>query len=282
MLIIFVLASLSLLTAIAWIWTSRVKRRTTKASLKMDGQALLPKSDVKPLLEFNWETMEPQKFRPFKPIYYITMALRSTIPSDLIVIDRNYQSRLRERQLVMEKHENHTIGCMPYGVEAVQEAYSYLLGEYLPARYPTLFTRDDKSFRNRVTGMSLPLLPPEDPITALRNLGQTVEDDMFFLRETPDGHQSIAFVCCCPSGFDPAAKLGKSLKEIHEPVPSYEKIGPSMERYFSRLEVGKGASRVNWSVTTNSELFNVSGNHVNEGDQVESHPFLFQDLSISY
>ncbi|KAI1205286.1 uncharacterized protein F4807DRAFT_443460 [Annulohypoxylon truncatum] len=266
--VILVLALLSLLTAVTWVWKFYTKR-TTNVPLEKNSQALLPKSDVKPLPAFNWETKEPQKFRPFKPIYHITMALRSTTPSDLIVIDRNYQSRLKERQLVMEKHEKHTLGCMPYGVEAVREVYSYLLGEYLPARYPTLFTRDNKSFRNSVTGAILPLLPPEDPITALRNLGQTVEDDMFFLRETPDGHQSTAFVCCCPSGFDPAAKIGKLLKDIHGPVPSYDKIGPSMERYFSRLEVGKSGSRVNWSVTTNSELFNVSGNHVNEGDQVE-------------
>ncbi|XXG93783.1 hypothetical protein Hte_000032 [Hypoxylon texense] len=169
----------------------------------------------------------------------------------------------------MTKHANHALGCLPCGIEAVQEVYTYLLEEYLPARYPTIFSRDEKSFHNRVTGISLPLLPPEDPIAALRSLGQTVEDDMFFLRETEEGHQCIAFVCCCPSGFDPAEKIGKLLKDIHGPVPSYDKIGPSMERYFSRLEVGKSACRVNWSVTTDAELFNVSGNHVNEGDRVE-------------
>ncbi|KAI0890755.1 uncharacterized protein GGS22DRAFT_177432 [Annulohypoxylon maeteangense] len=265
-------AFLSLLAAITWIWTLYTKAsnaKTVTVSPKKNSQGLQSNPNIKPLAAFNWETTEPQKFRPFKPIYYITMALRSTTPSELIIIDQNYQSRLRDRQVVMEKHKNHTLGCMPYGVEAVQEVYTYLLGEYLPTRYPTLFTRDEKSFRNSVTGATLPLLPPEDPITALRSLGQTVEDDMFFLRETPEGHQCIAFVCCCPSGFDPAAKIGKLLVDIHQPVPSYEKIGPSMERYFSRLEVGKGASRVNWSVTTNSELFNISTNHVHEGDKVE-------------
>lgn len=147
----------------------------------------------------------------------------------------------------MTSHEKHTLGCLPFGAEAVQEAYTYLLGDYLPTRYPTLFSKDDKRFHNRVTGVSLPLLSPEDPIAALRSLGENVEDDMFFLRETQEGHQCTAFVCCCPSGFDPAEKIGKLMKDIHGPVPSYEKIGPSMERYFSRLEVGKTVSRVNVS-----------------------------------
>lgn len=176
-----------------------------------------------------------------------TTALKSATPSDLIVIDRNYLSRIRERQATMAEHEKHTLGCIPPGVDAVKEVYSYLVGDYLPTRYPSLFERDDKSFRNRVTGDCLPLLPPDDPIAALRSLGKTVEDDMFFLRETPDGHQCTAFVCCCPSGFDPAAKIGKLLKDIHGPVPSYEKIGASMERFFSRLEVGKSVSRINVS-----------------------------------
>ncbi|KAI1390390.1 uncharacterized protein F4822DRAFT_401752 [Hypoxylon trugodes] len=198
------------------------------------------------------------------------MALKSTTPSDLIIIDQNYLSRIQERKVVMAKHESHTIGCLPCGVEAVQEVYTYLLGGYLPTRYPTIFSQDDKFFRNSVTGVSLPLLPPQDPVTALKSLGGTVEDDMFFLRETPDGHQCTAFLCCCPSGFDPAAKIGKLLKDIHQPVPSYEKIGASMEKYFSRLEVGKSASRINWSITSTPELFNISGNHVSEGDNMDS------------
>jgi hypothetical protein len=125
--------------------------------------------------------------------------------------------------------------------------YKYLLGDYLPSRYPTIFSTDGKTFRNHITQDKLNLQAPEDPLTALKLLGQTVEDDLFLLRKTDQGHQCVAFVCCFPSGFDPAEKLGKTLKDIHQPVPSYERIGPSMERFFSRLEVGKGATRVNVS-----------------------------------
>ncbi|KAL7628506.1 hypothetical protein AAE478_000021 [Parahypoxylon ruwenzoriense] len=272
--IMFVLVALGLLiTLTVWTRIFRLKKTgygvATDVSPKKDDGASRHELNNKPLTEFDWEATEPQHFRPFKPIYYITMALKSANPSDLIIIDRNYVSRIRGRQVTMANHAGHALGCIQPGLEAVQEVYSYLLGEYLPTKYPTLFSRDDKLFQNRITGASLPLLTPDDPIAVLRSLGETVEDDMFFLRETPDGHQCIAFVCCCPSGFDPATKLGKTLKEIHEPVPSYEKIGLSMERYFSRLEVGKSAARVNWSVTTNPDLFNVSGNHVNEGDQIE-------------
>lgn len=174
--------------------------------------------------------------------------MRSTVPTELIIIDTNYLTRIKERERLIAEQAPHVIGCIPEGVDAVCEVYSYLLGDYLPARYPSLFSKAEKTFQNHVTNVRLPLDPPEDPKAALSALGTTVEDDMFLLRETPDGHQCVAFLCCFPSGFDPAKKLGKSLKAIHGPVPSYDKIGPSMERFFSRLEVGKSSCRTNVSV----------------------------------
>ncbi|KAK3384892.1 hypothetical protein B0H63DRAFT_395002, partial [Podospora didyma] len=79
---------------------------------------------------------------------------------------------------------------------------------------------------------------------------------------------SVAFLCCRPAGFDPSEKLGKLLAAIHGPVPAYDKIGFSMERFFARTEVGRGAKRVNWSVQTHTRMFAPPGNHVLAGDVV--------------
>jgi hypothetical protein len=141
------------------------------------------------------------------------------------------------------------IGAVSDGHGAVSELYTYLLRDYLPARYPTLFTlkQQQRTFYNHVTDVELPVQPSEDPLRCLTSLGETIEDDMFLLHQTETGHRMVAFVCCFPSGFDPSEKLGKVLKDIHEPVPAYEKIGPSMERFFSKLEVGKSVKRINVS-----------------------------------
>ena len=151
------------------------------------------------------------------------------------------------RQEIMERHAHHVLGCLPSAAESVKELYSFLLGDYLPARYPSLFDKDEKTFHNRVTHRSLPLEPPADPKVALGMLGETIEDDLFLLHDTPEGHMCVAMLCCFPSGFDPAEKIGKVLKDIHGPVPSYDKIGASMERFFGRMEVGKPVKRVNVS-----------------------------------
>lgn len=164
-------------------------------------------------------------------------------------MDRNYRDRVAERRGLIAQHPSIVVGAIPEGQAAVDEVYSYLMSDYLPTRFPTIFSVDEggKVLRNAATGASFPALPPTDPLQALKILAETVEDDMFLLHETEEGHRSVAYVCCYCSGFDPSQKLDKLLAEIHEPVPSYHKIGPSMERYFSRVEVGKNVKRVNVS-----------------------------------
>ncbi|KAH8197619.1 hypothetical protein TruAng_008203 [Truncatella angustata] len=197
------------------------------------------------------------------------MGVRTAKPADLIMIDHNYLERLEIRQETLRNHAEKTLGCLPVGTAAVQEVYSYLLDSYLPVRYPLMFMKDEKKFFNRVTNTAFPLVPPADPVEALRLMAANVEDDMFILQQEPQGHRCIAAMCTSPSGFDPSQKLGKLLKDIHAPVPAYDKIGPSMEKYFSRVEVGKNAVRNNWSVTTTPDLFNVATNHIKEDDPIE-------------
>lgn len=86
-----------------------------------------------------------------------------------------------------------------------------------------------------------------DAETSLRAIGETVEEDMFLVRETAGRHRSVAFICCFPAGFNPSTKLDKALEDIHGPVPSYERIGPSIERFFGKLQVGKSVKRLNVS-----------------------------------
>jgi hypothetical protein len=141
------------------------------------------------------------------------------------------------------------MGAIPAGHDAVRELYNYLLADYLPQRYPSMFSLspDGSLFHNHVTNRTFPTQPPKDPLEAFKIIGETVEDDVFLLKKTDEGHLSVAFLCCHPAGFDPSTKLGKLLKDIHEPVPSYEKIGPSMERFFSKVQAGQFVKRLNVS-----------------------------------
>ncbi|KAK5659198.1 hypothetical protein OQA88_1289 [Cercophora sp. LCS_1] len=237
-------------------------------------KALADHYDITPLPTFSWSTTPPLQLRPFKPKYHITMALQNTTPSDLITMDNTYRSRVLARRATLATHPSTALGCTPQGHAPVAELYRYLLSVYLPARYPTVFSLQPSSntFVNLVTGLTAPLNAPDDPLEALKILGETVEEDLFLLLKQGEEnreHRSVAVVCCHPSGFDPSEKVGKRLAEIHGPVPGYEKIGASMERFFAKLEVGRGVKRVNWGIQTHGRLWAPSGNHVYDGDETD-------------
>ncbi|KAF9870641.1 hypothetical protein CkaCkLH20_11947 [Colletotrichum karsti] len=276
------LAALSLAIALLLIWRWKGRRfgKLTSGGFAQE-EKFDEKVSVEPLRDFDWQQTPPAKHRPFKPVYHITMG--KSKPSCSLHVDSevnfNYLNRVTERRQTIQQNMPTVLGAVPEGIPALHETWSYLLGDYLPTRYPTMFSlsEDGQTFHNNVTKTSLPLTPPEDPNKALQAIGETVEDDIFLLVETPEGHRAVAFVCCHPAGFDPSDKLGKLLKDIHTPVPSYEKIGASMERFFSRLQVGKSVKRMNWSISTDERLFSPSGLHIYDGDKHEED----EDIDIS-
>lgn len=165
-------------------------------------------------------------------------------------MDKNYADRVCLRRALLRDHPTTVHGHLTAGTPAVREFYTFLLSKYLPTRYPSMFclSPSAETFHNLVTGAKFRTSPPKDTSSALAIICETVEEDVFLLRETDKGQHVVdAFVCCFPAGFDPSEKLGLLLKDVHGPVPAYEKIGASMERFFGRLEVGKGVKRTNVS-----------------------------------
>ncbi|GAB1317384.1 hypothetical protein MFIFM68171_07594 [Madurella fahalii] len=178
------------------------RRRRDNGTAKPDGPSPNTTS-IEPLADFDWKATPPMKLRPFKPTYHITMALQNSTPSDLILIDSNYLSRVTSRRAIMATHPSTVLGVLPAGHGPVRELYTYLLGTYLPTRFPRMFevvpTPSNSSsssssttitttiFRNKVTNLSAPLQPPpSDPREMLRIVGETVEDDMFLLLQDGD------------------------------------------------------------------------------------------------
>jgi hypothetical protein len=222
----------------------------------------------------------PTPHPTYPSIYLALMAptgLTNTTFSELIQIDSNYLSRLALRKQIIRDHHEIAIQADPSITPAVNELYTWLVGSYLPTRFPTLFTLSPTtspiSVLNHATSLSLPVTPPSDPIKVLEILGSNLEEDFLLLlpSEDGDGYKLRGYVTCFPAGFNTLEKFGKKLREIHAPVPGYkEKLEKSMDRFFDRLEVGKVVLRSNWSITTHDRLYAASGgNHLYEGEVPE-------------
>ncbi|KAL5339162.1 hypothetical protein BJX70DRAFT_388071 [Aspergillus crustosus] len=263
---------------------------------------------------FNWETTEPLVLRPFKPKYHLTMGITTLPPSELLPIDKTYLSRLALRKQLLSqypdvvravnlrKQDRDMNGKIR---EALFEWYAFVMGVYLPGRYPGMFRvleeGDDgdgngkgRVVESAVTGKRVPveageLIRRHDSslkkegeendenelqkeknglLHVLDTMASWIDEDFLILLPSPVSPENQspsdpsdpsndpkyhlqAFTTYYPAGFDTRTKLSLPLSAIHAPVPGYkEKLEKSMDRFFSRLEVGRFVVRVNWSVMT--------------------------------
>ncbi|KAK2767780.1 hypothetical protein FQN54_003939 [Arachnomyces sp. PD_36] len=239
--------------------------------------------------------------------HFLPNSLETLNPSELIPIDKTYKERIElRRELFKSENRRNVVGVNddddPRIRAAVSELYTFIMGTYLPGRYPQMFKIHTVKYEqgassvlhNMVTGEIFPTIvsPTKSTEGALETLGSNVDEDLLILlpEEKKDSKTSKdnkendsdddvtkyrleAFQAAFPSGFDPAVKLGNRLNIIHGPVPGYEeKLGKSMDRYFGKLEVGKYVKRSNWSITTDGgQLFSAFRPlHGHEGEALEA------------
>ena len=229
-------------------------------------------------------------------------------------MDKTYKERLTLRQSLLTQYPTIVVGVTPAGQKpespvhaAITELYEFIVGVYLPTRYPSMFTLETtthpqsqanntdntnnkesttKTLLNKITNARIPLPHRGSGRDMLSTLGTFVDED--FLVLLPESSSSPyptekeeqeekkytleAYTTFYPAGFDTREKLGKRLSTIHDPVPRYkERLEKSMDRFFARLEVGKVVQRVNWSINTpGTGLFAAFGGlHGHEGEKRE-------------
>lgn len=224
-------------------------------------------------------------------------------------MDKTYKERLTLRQSLLTQYPTIVVGVTPAGQKpespvhaAITELYEFIVGVYLPTRYPSMFTLEtithtqndntnnkestNKTLLNKITNTRIPLPHRGSGRDILSTLGTFVDEDFLVLlpesssssypteeeKEEEKKYTLEAYTTFYPAGFDTREKLGKRLSTIHDPVPRYkERLEKSMDRFFARLEVGKVVQRVNWSINTpGTGLFAAFGGlHGHEGENRE-------------
>ncbi|KAL9099892.1 MAG: hypothetical protein Q9163_004667 [Psora crenata] len=185
-------------------------------------------------------------------------------------MDCGYLDRIRRRTWLIQKKAEVTIGTGPLVDYAIEELYTEIMVDYLPRRYPTIFKPKGDMVQNLVTGSTYPLSSMGlTPRMMLQILGTNVEEDFYFMcPDENDGEFRLrGYVACFPGGFLSPARVGESVREIHQPVPGYEeKLGRSVDRYFARMKPGQFIGRMNWSLQVDGDdLFRTDGNNFYPG-----------------
>ena len=101
----------------------------------------------------------------------------------------------------------------------------------------------------------------------IAELSLNIQDDLC-LMESKNEQRLIAASICSPSYWDVKTKIGKPLKEIHDPVVSLdEKIGDRISTFIRQAPVMQPFARQNWLIHGDTKRF-----HLKEEKSLESHP----------
>ncbi|KAK5987039.1 hypothetical protein PT974_11155 [Cladobotryum mycophilum] len=246
----------------------------------------IPRVDA--LSGFDHTKAPPIKYRPFLTMPHVSMGIKKMPRNEWIRIDNGYMDRIKERQMVMREHAADAIGTGDIVNPAIAELYEEIMINYLPQRYPTMFRIEGTQLRNSVTGKSHSINMQElSHSQMLQNLGESVEEDFYFM--CPDEKGEIRFqgyIACFPGGFLSLARVGMSMREIHQPVPGYEeRIAKGADRYLQRLQPGDFIERMNWSLQVDGpDLFRLDGNNYypEQGEEALAEDAELVDVSASY
>ncbi len=85
-----------------------------------------------------------------------------------------------------------------------------------------------------------------------------VPDDLCLMRRDGDTYRLVAACVCAPSYWSLADKIGRTLAEIHAPVPGLNpKLGRPIAGFFDRLREGSAFERRNWFLHLDDEPLHV-------------------------
>ncbi len=195
----------------------------------------------------------PEAF-PFAPgPYRMTMGLRPLDLAEWIEIDDTLGDVLREKRRLAAHRHDAVFQALPESENGGEEVLD-LLWEHLPRRFPTQYPRMDATIVIAAIaewmGRRHPSLHPLDHAARL------VPEDLCLLREIGGRYVLVAASVCFPSRWRLSDKIGRTVAEIHGPVPFYaESIGAAVDQFFARLAVDKPVWRLNWTVIDRGELF---------------------------
>ncbi|PFH57384.1 hypothetical protein XA68_15131 [Ophiocordyceps unilateralis] len=142
------------------------------------------------------------------------------------------------------------------GSELAQKELMEMVVQFLCARYPRQFELlpPGPTLVNHLLGTEQSLQQVE-PLSFLLN--NVPEDFAIMLRDDETGRYLFrAGVICSAVGWHLGEKMGRSLSEIHQPVPDYkEKIGLSVDRFFAKLSTSNPIQRASWGLEMGQPLF---------------------------
>lgn len=135
--------------------------------------------------------------------------------------------------------------------EGAQRELLSLLTDYLLRRYPLIYRRRGETI---IVGGREANLNGDRPILSA---GSLIQDDLAIMELKEGEWRLTAAFIAFPSSWSLAEKFGRSMDEIHAPVPGFEGGSRNAElitRMFDRLPPDRFVERFNWAINGDGAL----------------------------
>lgn len=182
-----------------------------------------------------------------------TIGLLQLDPDRWIEPDEHLAEQLTEKKRLLSEHRE-DIFRVEDGTEEAQEEVLKALADYLPLHHPTLYRRRGSLIE--LPGHEVNLADTTTP--PLQRAGLLVQDDLVIMRRGSEGWRIAAAFLAFPSSWSLADKFGRTMDEVHAPVPDFQAGSRNAElinRMFDNLSPARFVVRWNWSVNWRHALY---------------------------
>lgn len=179
-----------------------------------------------------------------------TIGLTQLDPDHWIEPDGDLETYLAEKRALLAADPAAVFAAEP-GTEDAQQELLDLLADFLPEHYPSLYRRNGDTMEVAGRPVSLSSNPPI--VTA----GLLVQDDFAIMRKKENGWHLVAAFIAFPSSWALSEKYGRSMEEIHQPVPGFgagTRNADLISRMFDNLSPARFVERFNWAVNAEGGL----------------------------
>jgi hypothetical protein len=195
--------------------------------------------------------------------YAMTLGVRALRPGEsLIEVDEaHYAREVALKAAMLSAHLRARFQAGP-GTEPQQWETVTVLLPLMARDHPRHFALEVEGgrwrWRNLLLGTETCFTPGDAgslPLAPLDWLGRQVQEDLLLMDGTREGLPMMAGQLCFPSMWSLEEKMGRSLLDIHAPVPGFgAKLGAATTRLMEGLKPGRTVTRCNWAITVTDRM----------------------------
>lgn len=191
-----------------------------------------------------------------------TIGLQQLDLKDWIEVDENLLAYLAEKRRLFGLHAERIFVEEP-GTQAAQAEVLELLAAHLIDRYPQLYARNGDEITVSGWPDKIELGSAQTPL--LLRAANLVQEDLVLMRKDEKrGWHLAAASLSFPSSWTLLEKFGRSMDDIHAPVPDFNagtRNADLITRMFDNLRPDRSVYRMNWSLQPGDEMYHPLASH---------------------